>query len=244
MEELLAAAIPFMTSLQSVKYDGADAELLASVVLSKQLSYVPCMSVLLINNRSSAIPRIDLGFLHITELSILGPWYLDFTVTSVSNNTHLSPVGLDTHSYSSNPASMAILEHPKGKYRCITNLSLCGKFVLRHSSIPILVPKLCHLRSLEVCIEFIASEFWAVLQEEQICIQQVSLSLSDNDPALFDYLCSYSRLQSLFLWIRSGFGEENQKGMERVREIHGKLVECEPPGLQFAPYDVEDFLEG
>ncbi len=83
MEELLVAAIPFMIWLQSVKYDGTDVELLASVALSKQLSYIPCMSVVLINDQNSVIPRIDLGFLHIAELSILGLWYLDFTVTSV-----------------------------------------------------------------------------------------------------------------------------------------------------------------
>ncbi|PBK64605.1 hypothetical protein ARMSODRAFT_1022896 [Armillaria solidipes] len=241
METLLAAAIPLMTSLQSVKYDGTDAELLESVALSKQLSYIPCMSVVLINNRRSAIPRINLDFLHIAELSILGPWYLDFTATLISNNTRLASVGLYSHSYSSDPASTAILEHPKGMYRCITNLSLCGKWALRRSNVPILVPKLRQLRSLELCIEFVASEFWAALQAEQICIQQVSLSLSDNDPALFDYLCSYSGLHSLFLRIRSGFVEETRKGMERVRERHGKLVDCEPPGLQFAPYDVEDF---
>ncbi|SJL18226.1 uncharacterized protein ARMOST_21804 [Armillaria ostoyae] len=223
MEELLVAAIPFMTSLQSVKYDGTDAELLASVALSKKLSYIPCMSVLLINNWSSAIPRINLDFLHITELSTLGP------------------AGLENYRYSSNPASTAILEHLKGKYRVITNLSLCGKFAVRHSTVPILVPKLRQLRSLELCIEFVASEFWAALQAEQICIQRVSLSLSDNNPALFDYLCSYSGLHSLFLRIRSGFGEETRKGVERVRERHGNIVECEPPGLRFAPYDVEDF---
>ncbi|PBK88117.1 hypothetical protein ARMGADRAFT_443020 [Armillaria gallica] len=241
MEKLLAAAIPFMTSLQSVRYDGTDAELLASAALSKQLSNIPCMSAVLINNRSSAIPCIDLGFLHITESSILGPWYLDFTVAFISDDTRLPSVGLDTHSYPSDPASTALLEHPKGKYRCITNLSLCGKWALRHSIVPILVPKLRHLRSLELCIEFVASEFWAALREEQICIQRVSLSLSGHDPALFDYLCSYSGLQSLFVRIRSGFGEETRKAMERVRERHGELVECEPPGLQFAPYDVEDF---
>ncbi len=241
LEALLAASIPFMTSLQSVKYDGTDAKLLASVALSKQLSYIPCMSVVLINNRSSAIPCINLDFLDIAEFSIPEPWYLDFTVTLISNNPRLSSVGLDTHRYSSDPASTAILEHPEGMYRCITNLSLCGKWALRHSNVSILVPKLRHLRSLELCIEFVASEFWGALQEERICIQRVSLSLSDNNPALFDYLCSYSGLQSLFLRIRSGFGEETRQGMERVRERHRKLVECEPPGLQFAPYDVEDF---
>ncbi|PBK58636.1 hypothetical protein ARMSODRAFT_1034538 [Armillaria solidipes] len=200
MEALLAAAIPLMTSLQSVKYDGTDVELLESVALSKQLSYIPCMSVVLINNRHSAIPRINLDFLHIAELSILGPWYLDFTATLISNNTRLASVGLYSHSYSSDPASTAILEHPKGMYRCITNLLLCGKWALRRSNVPILVPKLRQLRSLELCIEFAASEFWAALQAEQIW------------------------LRSLFLRIRLGFVEETRKGMERTFTSSPKAV--------------------
>ncbi|KAK0443376.1 uncharacterized protein EV420DRAFT_1576576 [Desarmillaria tabescens] len=239
LEELLVAAIPLMTSLRGVQYDGVERRLRENGVLWDQIRSLPSISMF----SWIGYPVPITNFPHLTQLSIRGHLFSRSVAILISNSPHLSSLSvLSTNFPGYNPSVLAFFrQYPPGKYSSITNLSLCGNLAVFQSDVPLLIPHLCQLQSLELSINFVASEFWASLQAERIFVRRLSLSLLRDDPMLFDYLCSYSGLDSLFLLIRRGSGEATQKGMERVRERHGEMLQkCEPPGLQFGEYDAED----
>ncbi|PBK88079.1 hypothetical protein ARMGADRAFT_1034356 [Armillaria gallica] len=244
LEKRLVTAVSFMTSLQTVKYLGYDETFLQHVALWDQISYLPCMSMLSIYGSYRESTSINSSFPYLTKLSIAGPSYFKFASILISNSPNLSSLGIYDHgpSSTSSPSTSNIFsQYPKGTYSSITDLSLCGNLSVCRPDVPILIPHLSQLRSLELSVRFVASEFWASLREEQIFVRRLSLSLSKYEPALFDYLCSYSGLHSIFLRIRTGFGEVARKGMERVHERQGETLACEPPGLQFAPHNIENY---
>ncbi|KAK0231735.1 hypothetical protein EDD85DRAFT_848452 [Armillaria nabsnona] len=244
LEKRLVTAVSFMTSLQTVKYLGYDETILQHVALWDQISYLPYMSMLSIHDPYRQSTSIDSSFPYLTKLSITGPSYFQFASVLISNSPNLSSLGIYDHGLSStsSPSTSSIFgQYPKGTYSSITDLSLCGNLSVYRSDVPILIRHLSHLRSLELSVGFVASEFWTSLQEEQIFVRRLSLSLSKHEPALFDYLCSYSGLHSIFLRIRTGFGEVARKGMERVHERQGETLTCEPPGLQFALHNIENY---
>ncbi len=196
-----------MTSLRTVKLLGYD----------EKIPYLPCVSMLSVRLYGQST-SINSSFPYLTKLSITGPSYFKFTSVLISNSPNLSSLGIYDHgpSSTSSPSMSSIFsKYPKGTYSSITDLSLCGNLSVYSSDVPILIPHLSQLRSLELSVGFVASEFWASLQEEQIFVRWLSLSLSKDEPALFDYSCSYSGLHSLVLRIRTGFGEAARKGMER-----------------------------
>ncbi|SJL14999.1 uncharacterized protein ARMOST_18479 [Armillaria ostoyae] len=243
LEKRLVTAVSFMTSLQTVKYLGYDETFLEHVALWDQISYLPYMSMLSVCLYGQST-SINSSFPYLTKLSITGFSYLQSASVLISNSPNLSSLGIYDNgpSSTSSPSTSSIFsQYPKGTFSSIVDLSLCGNLSVYRSDVPILIPHLSQLRSLELSVGFVASEFWTSLKAERISVRRLSLSLSKYEPALFDYLCSYSGLHSLFLRIRTGFGKEGRKGMERVHQIQGEILTCEPPGLQFAPHNIENY---
>ncbi|SJL15005.1 uncharacterized protein ARMOST_18486 [Armillaria ostoyae] len=240
LEELLVAAVPFLTSLQTVLYDGPSLSglvFLQNGALWDQISYLPGMSTVSAHEWVAGHPFSNSNFPHITELNITDPFCFNPVAVLVSRSPNLSSFNICSRS-SKSPLSIDPLfyKSPKGTYSSITALLLCGDFALRRNRVHLLIPHLRQLQSLELSIKFLTPAFWASLQAERIFLRRLSLSLSTDEPALFDYLCSYSGLRSFFLGIRTGFGEDAKKGMERVRERHGEMLDqqmCEPPGIRF-----------
>ncbi|PBK64643.1 hypothetical protein ARMSODRAFT_961818 [Armillaria solidipes] len=244
LEKRIVTAVSFMTSLQTVKYLGYDETFLQHVTFWDQISHLPYMSALSIYGSYRQSTSIKLSFPHLCKISITGFSYFKFASVLISNSPNLSSLGIYDHSPSStsSPSTSSIFsQYPKGTFSSIVDLSLCGNLSVYRSDVPILIPHLSQLRSLELSVGFVAAEFWASLQAERIFVRRLSLSLSKYEPALFGYLCSYSGLHSLFLRIRTGFGKEGRKGMERVQKIQGEILTCEPPGLQFAPHNIENY---
>ncbi|KAK0439494.1 uncharacterized protein EV420DRAFT_1583520 [Desarmillaria tabescens] len=237
LERLLVIAIPYLTSLQSILYDGFDKRFLENSALWKQISTLPSVSSLSVHGwHGNRIPITNLP--NLAKLNIIGSDCLSSVAVLIANSPNLSSLGVYHcfHPASLFPPSLLTLFcwYPSGTYSFLTELSLCGNFTLRRPEVPLLVPHLHHLRSLELCIDFIPPEFWASLQVEQIFVRQLSLTILKSEPVVFDYLCSYTGLESLFLCIRTGSRKAARRDVKRVNEKHGKtLVQqtCELPGF-------------
>ncbi len=242
LEELLVGAVPFLTSLQTVLYDGPG---LQNCALWDQISYLPGMSTVSVHEWAMGHPFSNSNFPHITELNITDPFCFDSAAVLVSKSPSLSSLNICSRSSRSLLSIDPLFyKYYKGTYSSITALLLCGNFALYSSGVHLLIPHLRQLQSLELSIKFLTPAFWDSLQEERIFVRRLSLSLSTDEPALFDYLCSYSGLHSFFLGIRTGFGEDAKKDMERVREKHGEILDqqmCEPPGIQFGFSDQDHY---
>ncbi|KAK0431810.1 hypothetical protein EV421DRAFT_1911519 [Armillaria borealis] len=243
LEKLLLAAISFMISLRSVTYLGYDERFLQNFTLWDQISHLPYMSTLSIYGSYRQSTSMNLSFPYLAKLSIQGTSYLKFAPILISNSPNLSSLGIYDYSPSTSSLSMSIIfsQYPKGTYSSITDLSLCGSLSVYSSDVPILIPHIYQLRSLELNVGFVASEFWASLQAERIFVRRLSLSLSKYDPALFDYLCSYSGLHSLFLHIRTGFREQATKGPQlTIMGWHDHMTAPEPHKQRKQTVDVAD----
>lgn len=71
-------------------------------------------------------------------------------------------------------------------------------------------------------MDFVPSELWQSLRREEIFIKEkFALTTWDAEPAVFDYLCSYTGLRRLVLHIKEGDGDD---GVKKVTRRHRRTL--------------------
>ncbi|KAK0454337.1 hypothetical protein EV421DRAFT_1729554 [Armillaria borealis] len=222
---LLVAAIPYMTSLKGISCSASEKRIFTNTALWRSLNRITSLSISSWDGKQrKSTPNLHLPAL--TDLSFSGYGCLEYASTLIDTSTGLTTLSVQHSLHPDDrfdPFSPSVYILFRGSQStCLTALSLSGNLSLGVAEVPSLVPHLRRLQSLSLNMDFVPSEFWQSLKREEIYIKEkFALTTWDAEPAVFDYLCSYTGLRRLVLRIKEGNDDD---GVKKVTRRHRRTL--------------------